>query len=183
MKSLVALVVIFSVFSAEVSAQTSCADSCEPRNRSVGLGSPSAARSSILSDSSCSLRLVLKSPAREEEMSIPSGIVERGGMGVTFSAPFNKISDMLLLSISLQSDLMFPAATARGARETLATLKNMEDDPALGMRWSFVYRAPAQPQGEDRISLRATWRNRSSSSGFSMTEVRLSPSNFALWCR
>lgn len=157
-------------------------DSCGCSNKGATLGVASSERGSILSDSTCSLRLVLKSPSRGDEMSIPSGIVERNFMGTTFNAPFNKISDLLVLSVALQNDAMFPAAFARGAREAVAALKVMEDDPKAGLRWSFVFRASSQPT-DDRVTLRATWRNPSATSGFSSTEVRLAASNFTLWCR
>jgi hypothetical protein len=166
-----------------VSAQSLCQDSCESRNRSAVLGVSSPEKTSILNDSSCSLRLVFTSPVRGDQMSIPSGIVERNAMGLTFTAPFNKVSDLLVLNVALQSDSMFPASFSRGAKESLAVLKSMEDDPAVGLRWSLVYRTSSQSPADDRVSLRATWRNKGSSSGFSLTEVRLAPVNFALWCR
>lgn len=166
-----------------VSAQSAGQESCEPRNRSAALGVPSSERTSILSNPSCSLRLVLQSPVRGEQMSIPSGLVERNFMGTTFTAPFNKISDLLVLTVALQNDSLFPATSARGSKESVAALKNLEDDPTAGLRWSFIHRAPAHPSTDDRVSLRATWRNKGASSGFSMTEVRLAPSHFTVWCR
>lgn len=183
MRSFLTVVLVGLVSVSQAAAQSVCQDSCEPRNRSAALGASSAAKSSLLNDPSCSLRLVLKSPARGEEMSVPSGIVERSAMGITVTAPFNKISDLLVLSVALQSDALFPASSGRGAKESIAAMKNMEDDPALGLRWSLVYRAAVPPSGDDKITLRATWRNRGSTSGFSMTEVRLAPANFTLWCR
>lgn len=167
----------------ETLAQSSGNDSCNCSNRSATLGVASVERTSILSDPSCPLRIVVKSPVRGEEISIPSGSVERNFMGLTVAAPFNKVSDHLVLSVALQSDGMYPPFAAKGAKESVAALKMLEDDPRAGLRWSVIVRASLQSPSDDKISLRATWRSLSAGSGFSVTEVRLSPANVAVWCR
>lgn len=183
MRTLLLVSLLFLVTPVGAHAQSTYGESCEPRNQSAPLGRASAARSSILGDPSCSLRLVFTSPSRGEQMSIPSGIVERNFMGVTYTAPFNKISDHLVLSMAFQNDATFPGQSARGARESITAMKAMEDDPNLGLRWSLIVRANPQSSADDRASLRATWRSVGSSSGFSVTEIRLSPTNLAVWCR
>lgn len=164
-------------------AQSSGNDSCNCSNKSATLGVASIERTSILFDPSCSLRFVLKSPVRGEEISIPSGSVERNFMGITVAAPFNKISDHLVLSVALQSDGMYPPFAAKGAKDSVAALKILEDDPRAGLRWSVIVRASPQSPSHDKISLRATWRSLSAGSGFSVAEVRLSPANVTVWCR
>lgn len=181
MRLIASLILCFFIVS-DAEAQSSCNESCGSRNRSTALGVASSDRSALLTDSSCSLRLVLKSPTRGEEISFRAGTVERNFMGVTFTAPFNKISDLLVLNVALQNDALYPQLFARGAKDTVATMKVLEDDPRAGLRWSLVFRATPQSASEDRVSLRATWRNPSAPSGFSMTEVRLAPANFAVWC-
>jgi hypothetical protein len=168
---------ILMMVGSEVTAQSNCEGAC------AALGVASAERASILKDPTCALRLVLKSPSRGDEMSIPSGIVERNFMGLTFTAPFNKISDHLTLSVALQNDGMYQPFAAKGAKDSIAALRALEDDPKAGLRWSIVVRAASQSASDDRVSLRATWRNPSVASGFSVTEVRLAPSLFTLWCR
>jgi hypothetical protein len=183
MRTLLLVSLLFFVTTVDVHAQSTCSDSCEPKNQSATLGLPSTSRASILGAPACSLRLVLSSPSRGEQMSIPGGIVERNFLGVTYTAPFNKISDHLVLSMALQNDATFPAHSGRSSRESITSIKAMEDDPTLGLLWSLIFRASPQSPSEDRVSLRATWRNKGSSSGFSVTEVRLAPSNFTIWCR
>lgn len=176
------LAIVFVVGS-DVGAQSNCGDTCGSANRSVPLGVVSAERAALLKDPACPLRLVLKSPSRGDEMSIPSGIVERNFLGLTFTAPFNKVSDHLVLSVALQSDGMYLPVSAKGAKDSIAALKVLEDDPKAGVRWSIIVRSSSQSVADDRVSLRATWRSLGAGSGFSVTEVRLAPSNFILWCR
>lgn len=175
------LFVLLSLAS-DLAAQSTCNDTCGA-NRSAVLGNASNERTSILNDPACSLRLVLKSPVRGEELSISGGSAERNFLGRTYIAPLSRLSDYLVLTFALQSDAVYPPLSARGGKDMVAYLRGLEDDPKYALRWSLVFRASPQSAQDDRVALRATWKNPGAGPGCSITEVRLAPSNFTLWCR